>query len=207
MRASGGEFIASAGERSLEDPRHDTDVWFAFPSDHPGLREHARARDRAEKASWVLAAQVPRLPRIKAKQTIKPRTEALLAAIDGYRARSRAAGRTIERVVAIYEAGWSGSGWPAGWYGMVWRRPSSSPPVFRLTAGRGVQNPMGSTPNCSCVRCWPGLGASRACARWYRSPTKPMRMSAGASENGRTWWLSGSVWSIVLAPCWRPWGA
>ena len=59
-------------------------------------------------ANWVLAAQVPGLPRVKAKQTIEPGTEALLAAIDGYRDRSRAAGRTIERVVAIYEAGWSG---------------------------------------------------------------------------------------------------
>jgi len=66
------------------------------------------------KASWVLAAQVPGLPRIKAKQTVEPRTEALLAAIDGYRARSRAAGRPIERVVAIYEAGWSGF-WLARW--------------------------------------------------------------------------------------------
>src|SRR5258707_94984 len=33
-----------------------------------------------------------------------------------------------------------------------------------------------------------------------------MRMSAGASGSGRIWWLSGSAWSIVLAPCWRPWG-
>ena len=46
------------------------------------------------KASWVLAAQVPGLPGLKAKQTIEPRTEALLAAIDGYRDRSRANDRT-----------------------------------------------------------------------------------------------------------------
>jgi transposase len=65
-------------------------------------------------ANWVLAAQVPGLPRVKAKQTIAPRTEALLAALDGYRDRSRAAGRRIERVVAIYEAGWSGF-WLARW--------------------------------------------------------------------------------------------
>jgi hypothetical protein len=32
-------------------------------------------------ANWVLAAQVPGLLRVKAKQTIEPRTEALLAAI------------------------------------------------------------------------------------------------------------------------------
>src|SRR3982750_590340 len=35
---------------------------------------------------------------------------------------------------------------------------------------------------------------------------KPMRMSAGASGSGKIWWLTGSAWSIELAPCWRPWG-
>ena len=65
-------------------------------------------------ASWVLAAQVPGLLRVKAKQTIEPRAEALLTAIEGYRDRSRAAGRTVERVVALYEAGWSGF-WLARW--------------------------------------------------------------------------------------------
>jgi transposase len=65
-------------------------------------------------ASWVLAAQVPGLPRVKAKQTIEPNTEALLAAIGSYRNRSKAAGGTVERVVAIYEAGWSGF-WLARW--------------------------------------------------------------------------------------------
>ena len=62
--------------------------------------------------SWVLAAQVPGLLRVKAKQTIEPRTEALWAAINGYRERSRAAGRTVKRVVAIYEA--AGVNVPAG---------------------------------------------------------------------------------------------
>lgn len=64
--------------------------------------------------SWVLAAQVPGLLRLKAKQTIEPTTEALMAAIETYRGRARAAGRTVERVVAIYEAGWSGF-WLARW--------------------------------------------------------------------------------------------
>ena len=64
--------------------------------------------------SWVLAAQVPGLPRVKAKQSIAPTAEALLAAIDGYRDRARAAGRTVERVVATYEASWSGF-WLARW--------------------------------------------------------------------------------------------
>jgi transposase len=106
MRASGGEFIASAGGQSLEAPRHDTDVSGSLSN--PITLDFENTLVLAielSKASWVLAAQVPGPPRIKAKQTIKPRTEALLAAIDGYRARSGAAGRTIERVVAIYEAG------------------------------------------------------------------------------------------------------
>ena len=65
-------------------------------------------------ANWVLAAQIPGLLRVKAKQTIEPTTDALLAAINAYRDRSRVAGRTVERVVAIYEAGWSGF-WLARW--------------------------------------------------------------------------------------------
>lgn len=65
-------------------------------------------------ASWVLAAQVPGLPRVKAKRTIEPTAEALVAAIEGYRDRARAAGRNIERVVATYEASWSGF-WLARW--------------------------------------------------------------------------------------------
>src|SRR6266851_4651973 len=114
MRASGGEFIAAAGEQSLEDPRLTPT---SGSLSHPITLDYENTLVLAielSKASWVLAAQVPGLPRVKAKQTIEPRTEALLAAIDGYRDRSRAAGRTTERVVAIYEAGWSGF-WLARW--------------------------------------------------------------------------------------------
>ena len=64
--------------------------------------------------SWVLAAQVPGLPHTKAKRTIHPAAGALLAAIAGYRARAAATGHTIERVIAVYEAGWSGF-WLARW--------------------------------------------------------------------------------------------
>ena len=63
--------------------------------------------------SWVLAAQVPGLPHTKAKP-IDPNADALLAAIAGYRARAAAMGRSIERVIAVYEAGWSGF-WLARW--------------------------------------------------------------------------------------------
>jgi transposase len=64
--------------------------------------------------SWVIAAQVPGLPRTKAKRTVDPTAEALMAAITGYRARATVAGRCIERVIAVYEAGWSGF-WLARW--------------------------------------------------------------------------------------------
>jgi len=64
--------------------------------------------------SWVLAAQVPGLPHTKAKRTIDPEAKALQAAIAGYRARAASIGRSIERVIAVYEAGWSGF-WLARW--------------------------------------------------------------------------------------------
>lgn len=64
--------------------------------------------------SWVLAAQVPGLPKTKAKRTIEPDKLALQSAIDGYRARAAAAGYPVNRVVVPYEAGWSGF-WLARW--------------------------------------------------------------------------------------------
>jgi transposase len=64
--------------------------------------------------NWVLAAQVPGLPRTKAKQAIQPTAEALMAAIDGYRTRAAAVGHVVARVICIYEAGWSGF-WLARW--------------------------------------------------------------------------------------------
>jgi transposase len=66
--------------------------------------------------SWVLAAQVPGLPRLKAKRSVEPTAEALMAAINGYRDRACEAGRIVERVVAVYEASWSGF-WLARWLG------------------------------------------------------------------------------------------
>ncbi len=64
--------------------------------------------------SWVLAAQIPGLLGVKAKRSIEPTPEALMAAIEDYRTRAVKAGRNVERVVAIYEAGWSGF-WLARW--------------------------------------------------------------------------------------------
>jgi transposase len=81
--------------------------------------------------SWVLAARIPGLPGVKAKRSIEPTPEALMAAIENYRTRAVKAGRNVERVVAIYEAGWSGF-WLARWlaqYGIETHviQPSSVP--------------------------------------------------------------------------------
>jgi transposase len=64
--------------------------------------------------SWVVAAQVPGLQKTKTKRTIEPDKLALRSAIDGYRARAVAAGYQVDRVIAAYEAGWSGF-WLARW--------------------------------------------------------------------------------------------
>jgi transposase len=64
--------------------------------------------------NWVLAAQVPGLPKSKSGRAINPTVEDLMGAIEGYRARATAAGHSVERVIATYEAGWSGF-WLARW--------------------------------------------------------------------------------------------
>jgi len=51
--------------------------------------------------SWVLAAQIPGLPGVKAKRSIEPTPEALMAAIEDYRTRAAKAGRNVERVVDL----------------------------------------------------------------------------------------------------------
>src|ERR1700752_554714 len=65
-------------------------------------------------SKWVLAALVAGLANVKNKRTIEPTVEALMAAIDGYRARGAKTGRKGQRVKATYEAGWSGF-WLARW--------------------------------------------------------------------------------------------
>lgn len=64
--------------------------------------------------SWVLAAQVPGLPQSKTRKTIAPEKLALETAINGYRTRAAGAGHQVDRVIATYEAGWSGF-WLARW--------------------------------------------------------------------------------------------
>ena len=65
--------------------------------------------------SWVLAAQVPGLPHTKAKRTINPDAESLMAAIAGYRARATASGHSMERVItAISPAPLRSAGFASG---------------------------------------------------------------------------------------------
>src|ERR1700740_2916418 len=78
----------------------------------------------------VLAAQVPGLANVKNKRTIEPTVEALMAAIDGYRARAAKTGRKVQRIIATYEAGWSGV-WLARWRGFV-VRPGAYAPSQRV---------------------------------------------------------------------------
>lgn len=88
----------------------------SFP-DRPANLDYDRTLILAIELSnkkWVLAAQVPGMPQTKARRTIEPTPEALMAAIGGYRARAVAAGRMVERAIAAYEAGWSGF-WLARW--------------------------------------------------------------------------------------------
>ncbi len=64
--------------------------------------------------SWVVAAHVPGVQGSKPRRTLSPTAEALLEAVEAYRARAARAGRDVDRVVLVYEAGYSGF-WLARW--------------------------------------------------------------------------------------------
>ena len=64
--------------------------------------------------SWVVAAHVPGFGHIKAKQTTAPTGDALALAIEGYYRRAATSGRSIDRVIVVYEAGYGGF-WLARW--------------------------------------------------------------------------------------------
>jgi transposase len=64
--------------------------------------------------SWVIAAHVPGLQGSKPRRTLAPTAEALLEAVETLRARAARAGRSVDRVVLVYEAGYSGF-WLARW--------------------------------------------------------------------------------------------
>ncbi len=103
----GGASKLRCGHPKLEDLLMLQTVAALFPAAVDYERTLVLAIEVSNK-SWVLAAQVPGLPHTKAKRTVNPEAEALLAAIAGYRTRAAATGRSIERVIAVYEAGWSG---------------------------------------------------------------------------------------------------
>ena len=64
--------------------------------------------------SWVVAAHVPGLQGGKPRRTLPPTAEALLQAVETYRARAARVGGNVDRVVLVYEAGYSGF-WLARW--------------------------------------------------------------------------------------------
>lgn len=97
--------------------------------------------------SWVVAAHVPGLGHIKAKQTIGPTAEALATSIEGYRRRAAASGRVIDRVIVIYEAGYGGF-WLARWQrrtGLM--SMSSNHRAFPWSGASEEQNRIRSTPS------------------------------------------------------------
>jgi len=107
---------------------------FHSPSATPDFDQTLVMAIELSSTKWVLAAQVPGLPRLKAKRTIEPTAEALLAAIESYRERAKRAGHTVQRVIATYEVSWSGFwlahlirwaggiGWRAWVKCLVWRK-------------------------------------------------------------------------------------
>src|SRR5258708_32785971 len=109
----GGASELRCGHPKLEDLLMSQTVAALLPTAVDYERTLVLAIEVSNK-SWVLAAQVPGLPHTKAKRTIDPEAEVLLAAVSGYRARAAANGRSIERVIAVYNAGGSGF-WPARW--------------------------------------------------------------------------------------------
>src|ERR1700733_11238048 len=97
--------------------------------------------------SWVLAAQVPGLPRLKAKRSVEPTAEALMAAINGYRNRARGAGRAGGGGAAP-RGGGRGSGWRDGSSAVASKYTLSSPRAFLLIGGLAERSLTGSTRSC-----------------------------------------------------------
>ena len=126
--------------------------------------------------SWVVAAQVPGLPGSKPRRTLSPTAEALLEAVETYRARAARAGRIVDRVVLVYEAGYSGF-WLARWLARhavdtFVIQPSSVP----------VDRRVGSS-----VRSHGGLGQRARCRARRRgrltAPWRSRRRGAGARSS------------------------
>ena len=143
--------------------------------------------------NWVLAAQVPGLPHTKAKRTVDPEAEALMAAIAGYRSRAAAMGRSIGRVIAVYEAGWSAFGSRDGLRGITWKCTLSSLPAYQSIVVCAARSLTALMPSCCFGHCSLGCEASRAFVRWFQFPTRLMRMPDGVFANGQNLSQSASV--------------
>ena len=152
--------------------------------------------------SWVLAAQVPGLPQTKAQRTIEPNKNALLAAIDGYRARAAAVGYAVERVIATYEAGWSGF-WLARWLVALGVevhvvQPSSVPVDRRLRRAKsdGIDAELLLRTLLAWLR-----GEPRVCSM-APIPDEAMRMLGGLSASGLSCSPIVSASRTESAPFW-----
>ena len=148
---------------------------------------------------------MPGLAQVKAKRTIEPTKEALLEALATYRARAAAAGHQIERVVSIYEAGWSGF-WLARWLitqgvQVYVVQPSSVLTDRRMRRAKsdGIDAELLLRTLLAWLR-----GEPRVCSM-VPIPAKPMKMRGGLSGNVANWLPSGSVWSTASVLCWRRW--
>ena len=138
--------------------------------------------------SWVVAAQVPGLPGSKPRRTLSPTAEALLEAVETYRARAARAGRIVDRVVLVYEAGYSGF-WLARWLARhavdTFVIQPSSVPVDRR-ARRAKSDGIDAELLLRTLLAWL-RGEPRVCSMVPR----PTRTRGVASANGRIFWVSG----------------
>jgi transposase len=124
----------------------------------------------------------------------------------GYRARAEKAGRNAARVIAIYEAGWSGF-WLVRWlakYGIETHviQPSSVPVDRRVRRAKsdGIDADLLLRTLLAWLR-----GEPRVCSMVPIPTERPMKTPAAGCESGRNSLQSGSAWSIASAPSWRLW--
>jgi transposase len=108
-----------------------------------------------------------------------------MAAIEAYRERAREVGHTVERVIAVYEAGWSGF-WLARWLALrdveVHVVQPSSIPVDRR-ARRAKSDGIDAELLLRSLLAWL-RGEPRVCSM-IRSRPNPMKTHAGASASER----------------------
>jgi len=80
MRVGDGESNVIASKQSPKDPSNDANACSPHHSVAPDHNNTLVLAIELSNKSWVLAAQVPGLARVKAKQTIEPTVEAASSA-------------------------------------------------------------------------------------------------------------------------------